>query len=201
MSQATDILMNEHRVIKRVLDALEAFARNAADGRTADRSMVSQFGDFFAGFSDRCHHGKEEDRLFPAMEAAGLPREHGPLAVMRFEHDEGRGHVRALRVIGEGSGPLSDAERQDVVSHAKDFAALLRAHIEKEDAILFPMAERVVPATAMDRLAAEFAAFEHDVMGHGEHERLHALADRLIAAQAPRGSSGGAHGEPRRGRD
>jgi hemerythrin-like domain-containing protein len=204
MSQVTDILMNEHRIIERVLDALEAFARGAADRQTAERSTVRDFADFFSGFADCCHHGKEEDRLFPAMEAAGLPREHGPLAVMRHEHDEGRGHVRALRAIGEASGALTGAERQAMASHAMDFAALLRAHIQKEDGVLFPMAERVVPAAVLDRLSADFAAFERDVVGEGEHKRLHALADQLIAAhapQSPRGPSAGAPGNRRGGRE
>ncbi len=47
-------------------------------------------------FADQCHHGKEEDLLFPAMEAAGIPRESGPIGVMLEEHNIGRQYVRGM---------------------------------------------------------------------------------------------------------
>jgi hemerythrin-like domain-containing protein len=34
---------------------------------------------FLKEFADRCHHGKEEDFLFPALEKAGIKKEGGPI--------------------------------------------------------------------------------------------------------------------------
>jgi hemerythrin-like domain-containing protein len=34
--------------------------------------------EFLTVFVDKCHHGKEEEFLFPALEAAGIAREGGP---------------------------------------------------------------------------------------------------------------------------
>jgi hemerythrin-like domain-containing protein len=193
MSRAIETLMHEHRVIERVLDALERYAIRVRQGEPGDRSVVRDFADFFANFADRCHHGKEEDRLFTAMVAHGFPREQGPVGVMLADHRVGREQVGALREIGAGTGPLSEVERAVLASRALGYAEMLRAHIAKEDQVLYPMALQAIPPAEMERMATDFEDFEATVMGVGEHERFHALADALIArfgAPAPVNASG-----------
>ena len=69
----TEILSGEHRIIEQVLDCLEKMAQNCAAGGRLDKPSAEQALDFFRNFADRCHHGKEETHLFPAMEAKGFP--------------------------------------------------------------------------------------------------------------------------------
>jgi len=175
--------MSEHRVIEQVLWSLEAFARGLGEGAADARSQVGDFAEFFREFADRCHHGKEEDRLFKALTEHGFPADGGPVAVMLHEHEVGRHHVRALAEIGAGDGALGSQERDQVRMHALEFVALLRHHIMKEDEILFPAAERALPADALAVLAEDFERHEREEMGSGTHERLHRLADKLIALQ------------------
>jgi hemerythrin-like domain-containing protein len=181
MHAAISTLMNEHRVIEQVLAVLEHTAASAEQGAAVDRNRIAEIGEFLAGFADRCHHAKEEDLLFAAMVEAGMPREQGPIAVMLAEHTEGRALVSRLRGIGAGTGPLSAAERASLGADGSAYAALLGQHIAKEDRILYPMALRAMSAEALDRVARAYEQHELAVMGRGEHERLHALADRLIA--------------------
>ncbi len=182
MSQAIDTLMNEHRVIERVLTALETAARQTHDGAPLERARVAEFADFFKNFADTCHHGKEEDLLFKKMVDVGFPQDQGPIAVMLADHAEGREHVAGLRVIGAASGPLTAAERSSFVEHAEAYAPMLRQHILKEDRILYPMAVRAIPQADMAGLADAFEDFEKNVMGAGVHEGFHRLADTLIKA-------------------
>jgi hemerythrin-like domain-containing protein len=58
-------------------------------------------------------------------------------------------------------------------------------HIRKEDHLLYPMAEQVLPATALESLSDEFDEIESSVMDEGASERLHELADRLITRFPP----------------
>jgi hemerythrin-like domain-containing protein len=141
---------------------------------------VTSFAEFFRNFADRCHHGKEEDRLFATMARHGFPAEYGPIAVMLAEHTEGRRHVAALTALGAGEGPLTEADTKRFVEHATEYGGLLRAHIQKEDQILYPMAEQQLPSEVLGSLAEEFELFEQQVMGAVEHERYHALAEELI---------------------
>lgn len=185
MHRAVEALMNEHRVIEQVLGSLETFVQNVKKEAAVERDTVRTYADFFKNFADRCHHGKEEDRLFVKMRDFGFPSEFGPVAVMVAEHEEGRGHVGALASIGAGTGPLSPSERDDLCEHAEAYIQMLRAHIQKEDNILYPMALQAIPPAEMDKLAESYDAFESSVMGAGEHEKFHALAEDLIAAYPP----------------
>lgn len=181
MHSAIERLVNEHRVIESVLASLSFEAAAVEEGKPTDRDRLRRFAEFFAGFADRCHHGKEEDLLFAALVAHGMPRERGPVGVMLAEHDEGRRHVQAIARIGRGHGPLSDEERRDFLAHAQAFVPLLGNHIAKEDNVLYPMAVQLLPSDVLDAMIEAFERFEREDMGEGEHERLHALADGLSA--------------------
>ena len=100
--RSTDILQNEHRVIEQVLGCLEKMAAQAVEGKL-DEPSAREALDFFQTFADGCHHHKEEDHLFPLMEAKGFPRHGGPTGVMLHEHEEGRRHVKAMRSALAGS--------------------------------------------------------------------------------------------------
>jgi hemerythrin-like domain-containing protein len=185
MQKAIEVLMNEHRLIEQVLGSLETFASEIERGLAPERALLADYGAFFREFADACHHGKEEDVLFRRMTERGFPRETGPVAVMLHEHEVGRRHVSALRQIGEGAGPLGAGEEQVVLENAGAFIPLLRAHILKEDRVLYPMAVRLLTGPEMDAMEAEFAAFDARLRADGSYDRLHSLADRLTAAFRP----------------
>src|SRR5665647_2426724 len=64
--RATEALMQEHRVIERVLDALEIAASHLERERPVRPGFFLEAADFIAGFADGCHHRKEEGVLFGA---------------------------------------------------------------------------------------------------------------------------------------
>jgi hemerythrin-like domain-containing protein len=154
-------------------------------GLAPERSTVASYAAFFRGFADACHHGKEEDLLFQRMLERGFPRETGPLAVMYHEHALGRTRVGALRGLGEGVGPFSPVEVQIAVESSSSFVELLRAHILKEDGILYPMAERLLTGPELDALLTELEGFEKVMRADGSLDRFHGLADALVARFRP----------------
>lgn len=181
---AIETLMNEHRVIERVLDALVAFAEEIRRKGTTEKEELARFVAFASSFADTCHHGKEEGVLFTAMVEHGFPRDGGPIAVMLMEHDQGRGFVRSLRTRAEQAESWSDGDRQEIVEAACGYADMLREHIQREDGVLYPMAEQHLPPEALQRVGEDCEIFEAERIGAGEHERLHALADALVARHA-----------------
>lgn len=185
MNKTIEIMMSEHRIIEQVLRALETFAGHLQQSRSDSRETLARFALFFQKFADQCHHGKEEDRLFPTLVRCGFPREYGPIAVMLAEHDQGRSHVKALASLGQGQGPLNQDEIQSAIDHALAFVPLLLSHIQKEDHILYPMAQQSIPPVEFDRLDAACAAFEKEIMGTDEIQRLHFLAIELTNAYPP----------------
>ena len=134
MSIPTDILRNEHVLILRALDLLEAAAGRLETGQGPPDGWWEDALGWFRGFADRNHHAKEEDLLFPAMIRAGVPSGGGPIDVMLEEHERGRALVRAM------GGPAGAAR----AAYAREYVALLRAHIDKENDVLFPLADAVL---------------------------------------------------------
>lgn len=184
MHPVIDTLMREHRIIESVLEVLGAYAQSVRDGAPADRATLERFAEFFSRFADRRHHGKEEDVLFAALRQHGMPVDRGPLGVMLAEHDEGRRHVRAIASLARGSGPLTAEEQRDFVEHARAFVPLLGNHIVKEDNVLYPMAERLLPDQVLQDMAQAFDTFERENVGPDENEELHGLTDTLTGAAA-----------------
>ena len=175
----TEILMQEHRVIEQVLDCLEAIANKTESGEQLDQQSATQAIDFFANFADRCHHGKEEDCLFPMLEQKGFSREQGPTGVMLHEHEVGRQHVRGMpdAVATVAAGDLTASAT--FVSHARSFIVLLREHIQKEDHCLFQMANQSLTDQEQTQLIDSFNRVEHEDMGPGTHEKYLGIATQL----------------------
>jgi hemerythrin-like domain-containing protein len=181
---AIETLMNEHRLIESVLDALVAFADEVRRKGATEKEELGRFVEFIRGFADACHHGKEEGVLFTAMVEHGFPRNGGPIAMMLHEHDEGRALVGTLRAYAEQPAPWSDADRQEIANASFGFSDLLRSHIQKEDGVLYPMAEEHLPPDVLERVSEDCERFEAEKTGSGEHERFHALAESLVSRYA-----------------
>jgi len=174
-----DILMDEHRVIERVLDVLEKGATRLQAGDAVSPDFFVGAADFIRGFADGCHHRKEEGVLFEVMVERGMPKEGGPIGVMLSEHEEARRLTRGMR---EGAEQMaagdSDAARR-VAGFALDYVALLRQHIQKEDNVLFPMAGQFIAPADEAAVLERYETVEREESGEGAHEEYVALAEKL----------------------
>lgn len=142
MSTMIDTLGNQHRTVLARLD------ETPIDGASA--AHLADFLAFLQG-EVREHFALEEEFLFPAL-ARHRNLAQGPLAVMEAEHEE----FRALLAASADALRADDAERAAIT--AGSIVALLRAHIDKEDHVLFPMARRILSATELDEVDARAAA-------------------------------------------
>jgi hemerythrin-like domain-containing protein len=75
-----------------------------------------------------------------------------------------------------------DSGRMEVLKAANGYIDLLRAHIYKEDNILFPLANDAIPPDAQKQIAVDFERVEHEETGEGVHEKYLALAEQLESA-------------------
>ena len=179
MNKCIESMVQEHELIVAVLASLQAMSEKLSAGGEVARQDVAGFGRFFRDFVDKCHHGKEEDRLFVKMVEAGFSQDNGPIAVMLGEHDAGRQEVRGLLAIGAGSGPLSAQERARVIECASQFVPLLYAHIQKENNILYPMAQNSIASAELRRLDESCEAFDQEIGGQIDVGKLKELAADL----------------------
>ncbi|MFN0006978.1 MAG: hemerythrin domain-containing protein [Planctomycetota bacterium] len=179
--RATEILVAEHQVILRVLDCLEKIAEDVRKDRELDLRSAGEILDFLGNFADRCHHGKEEGSLFPALGRKGMPNDVGPVAVMLMEHAQGREQIAGMRAAFVAAEHGRPGGAEDFSVHARTYVDLLRDHIAKENHVLFPMADRMLNASEQAEILEAFGRVESHDLGAGTHERYLALADALVA--------------------
>jgi hemerythrin-like domain-containing protein len=179
--KATDVLMEEHEVILRVIKALQKAVDSLPGGKVAPGIFLDA-ADFIKGFADGFHHAKEEGVLFPAMIAAGIPARDGPVAAMLAEHEQGRVLTMDMRSAAEKWQAGDASVEADVAVNAMNYATLLKAHIHKENCVLFPMADKVIPADKQDAVWEDFERVEHEETGAGVHEKYLALAEKIEKA-------------------
>lgn len=175
----TETLKHEHQIILLVLGGAEREAHAIRSGASPDLVKLREIIDFARNFMDRCHHGKEERHLFELMIERGMSKEFGPIGVMLHEHEQGRSLVQG---VAAALAQLESGEQAAAATLARaliDLSELLRAHIYKEDNILYPMADRLLSPADQQALAEAFERVEADEMGAGTHERYHELAHRL----------------------
>ncbi len=184
MATATEVLRHEHEAVLKMLDASEEAARQFDAGGKVPPEVLADLLEFFRVFADQCHHTKEEELFFPMLERKGIPREGGPVGVMLAEHEEGRALIREMAdaTAAYQEGREGAAARWSRAARA--YTQLLRAHIYKENNVLFVMAERILTPEEQSQLAESFEKLEVEKMGVGTHERLHAKMNKLVAALA-----------------
>ncbi len=176
--RATEMLSDEHRVIERMLDIMEKLARSSVDQLESWKKVL----DFFRQFADQCHHLKEEKILFPAMEEHGIPNEGGPIGMMLMEHEEGRSYVRSMFAAVALIEAKDQAARESLLASARAYLRLLREHIQKEDQILFRIADDVIPAEEQKQLLRTFEEHEARELGTGIHDKYLLIVQALEAS-------------------
>lgn len=177
--RATDILMREHRIIESVLNVLDHIALTIGRGDAVDAALIRDAVVFVRDYADKWHHAKEEDVLFRAMGNHGFPTQAGPVAVMLAEHDMGRDLMARIVEALPGFEGGDAAAGAKIADAAASFSALLSQHIQKEDNILYRMAQQVLGEEDA-ALVAAYADVEAP-HGAGSGKELEALATDLRA--------------------
>jgi hemerythrin-like domain-containing protein len=152
----TQVMVEEHRLILRMIALLERNVERMEQGRFRNWQFFLDAVDFIRNYADRFHHAKEEDVLFEALVKNGMPQENSPVAAMLMTHDQGRNLVRAMEEAALKAQAGEAGQIPVIAENARGYAALLRDHIDKEDNILYPLAERVLPAEVRPEMAQAY---------------------------------------------
>ncbi len=174
-----EILKEEHRVIERMLKIISIAAERLQRGDDIRIKVFEEIVDFIKVFADRCHHGKEEDILYPAFKERGIPSEGGPIGVMLQEHELGRSFVRGLADAIARFKAGDESARSAIADNALKYVELLSQHIPKEDEILYPMGNFTLSNHDRTALVEQFEEVERERIGEGVHQRYHQLVENL----------------------
>ncbi len=174
---ATSILTHEHRIIERMLGVLSNYSAKIEQGKKVDPTRLRDCVDFIRTFADTCHHAKEEGVLFSEMETHNMPRNGGPVGVMLAEHEMGRNFVKGMASAIDGYERGDAGAGREFVKNARGYTSLLSQHINKEDTILYPMAEDML--SGMDHELVERFEGVEKKLGTNVHERYERMVEQL----------------------
>lgn len=149
-------LMAEHQIILKGIAILDGKLKEIESGEVVDTDFLKKAIDFIRNYADKYHHAKEENILFAKMEKAGFPKDTGPVAVMLYEHDEGRNFISGLEIAISRFEDGNEPARGEIIASGTAYTSLLRNHIQKEDNILYPMAMNLLGDGVIGQMQAAF---------------------------------------------
>jgi len=158
MNTATKNLEDDHVHILRLIDVMEYITRS----ENPDISHLESIVDIIRNFADGIHHAKEENLFFPFLAERGFSTTQGPVAVMLQEHMQGRNFVKG---IADNITLYKNGNKEalnEIFRNMTGYAELLRNHIEKENNILFRMADRVLSESDHLNLLGKFEEAERN---------------------------------------
>jgi len=136
---STASLKRDHDLIEKVIKAMESTIQLLNDGKQIPESILLPVIDFSKNFTDVCHHSKEENSLFPALEQAGMPRNMGPIAMMLMDHERSREIGKEME--SSAKDYISSGNSTKLISDMQQYVEHITEHLWKENNRLFMMAE------------------------------------------------------------
>ncbi len=164
-TNVTQVMSDEHQLILRMITLVERNTELMEQGKFRNWQFFLDAVDFIRNYADRFHHAKEEDVLFIELVNNGMPAKQSPIEAMQMEHEQGRAFVRGLEEAAQQALAGEPGQIPLIAENAKGYAELLRGHIDKEDTILYPLAERVLPEEVRERMLTAYDHAEEQTPG------------------------------------
>ncbi len=171
---AVDELVDEHRLIERMVKLVDAKSKLAVD---VDFLVVAV--DFFRTFADKYHHGKEEGILFNALSHKWLSTENKKVMnELILEHAIARKTVNSLEASKEDHLKGNPKAIEEIKKSLFTLTQLYPAHIAKEDKIFFPAATKYFSKQEQEEMLNQFEEFTRDFTKRRYEQIIKAREDK-----------------------
>lgn len=174
MTEVMRLLREEHANLEKLLDVLDRQMAHFDQGDRPDYDVIGGIVEYCLDFPDQCHHPKE-DLVFrklrardpAAADAVGdLEAEHAELAKLTKRFADA-----VDRVLMEAELP-----RDWIRALAEEFVGAYRRHIDMEERVFFPAAERALSPKDWADIDARVTARDDPLFGKETQERFRSLS-------------------------
>lgn len=156
--------MEDHIHVLKLTDVMRALTRS----EIPDVEHIESIVDIIRNFADGLHHAKEENIFFPALEKKGFSAKQGPVAIMLYEHIQGRNFVKGISDNLDLYKNGNKAAAHSIYQNMTGYADLLLNHIAKENNVLFRMADNILTDDEQENLGRQFETIEQS-RSEGQH--------------------------------
>jgi hemerythrin-like domain-containing protein len=177
------MLLEEHRLLERVLEELQRFvAEDVLAAGVDGRQRLTEFVRFLRSF-DQLHHMKEEEILFGWMSQNGYSATEGPLAELLKEHTGFRHLLGRLDLSARADAPWDQAAREKVLTVANTYVAVLQGHLQDEEEVFDDLKHQQLPDATWRPVIKAFVDFDAQHDKRGLYQRAHGLQPGAAAAE------------------
>lgn len=183
--RSIQILRTEHATARRIFPIMAQVADRLDDGYPVAPEDLRAITDFLQMFCVDLHSGKEERKIFVAVEAAGLREYRDTISALIREHGQSRQLIgamvsatRELAAAGhDAAAGRSSAGR--FAAAARGYLALMESHLRVEEEGLYPLAEAHLTAEQDQAFATLFERMDARELGPDGPARVARLLERL----------------------
>jgi hemerythrin-like domain-containing protein len=170
MDKPTRELVEEHGGIMLMLQIMHRIAEKLRNREEVKKDDIAKIIEFLKEFADKCHHGKEEDILFP--ELLKITEDEKLVVELLGEHKAARDLIKGMADSLE-SYLAGNPDAIHIAVNIDEYVRLLTDHIRKENIELFPKADKQLPEELQQKMKEQFDTLEREVIGVGKHEEYH----------------------------
>lgn len=165
-------LMREHRLIEKMIALMGVQEEKFKLENKADVDFIAIALDFIRTYADKCHHGKEEDILFRALDKKPLsPENKKTLQELRDEHDQAR---KTVILLAEARDRYAAGRREtftEILNSMRKLTEFYPKHIDKEDNHFFVPAMGYFDAEEQGNMLQEFWEYDRTLI-HMKYKKV-----------------------------
>ena len=156
-----DAMVAEHERILQEADHLQRMCLALMTDGTFDADEFHGVIRFVRAYADAAHHRKEEDILYDYMLAhLGKVAENLVQHGMLVEHNLGRMDMANLEAAVNAYAEKGDSlSKLEILSWAMEYVHLIRRHVDKENAVVYPFARRSLSAEVIEALTEQARSY------------------------------------------
>ena len=159
---ATEDLMREHGVIRRVLVVYrECASRLRASPSAPVGEGLQRAASLMRKFGEEYHEKQlEEAHIFPSLAKSAVA---GTAQTLLAQHKRGR-EITDL-VLASTKGPIDSKNAESLARTLESFARMYEQHTAIEDTLIFPAWKKAISKKQLEDMGESFEKIEHDAFG------------------------------------
>ena len=176
---ALRIISEDHNNLWRLATTVDQLANEIEGGASLEGDFFDLVLVYMAQFSQRSHHPKEDDYLFPILRQRSTDAA-TTLNALQADHRGDPAKLQALRasVVATVAGTLSVAS---LASQLRSYTAHLKTHILLEEQKLLPLARKVLLKEDWTDINRVFHDASHPLFGEQQQAEFRELYHRIVS--------------------
>lgn len=158
-----DNLRDDHESVVVFSAILEKIFNELSASKPISVSDLRWLFEFFRDFVIKNHFQKEERILYRHLPSLGLPG--NQVDMLKEEHEVLRNQAKLLRGLVEDLAEGRSYAALDLLDTGNAYLDLINCHLQKEEAILFPLVEECLSREMDDRISDRLTMLDEETIG------------------------------------